>query len=214
MHKSKYKAVIYDCDGVMFDSMEANFAFYQMVLDHCGAPSLDRHDSETMRVLHTYSNRDVLAYLFPDQELRKKGLAFASTIDYRDLVPFMRMEEDFLKTLDLLRDRVGLAVCTNRSTSMEMLLRDFNLAPYFGCVVTAAVVSNPKPHPEPLQKVLTHYGIKPHEALFIGDSEVDRLAAQAASVPFIAYKNDLAAMARIERHLEILPFVFDGEVTG
>lgn len=74
-----------------------------------------------------------------------------------------------------------------------MIIEDFGLEGFFGCIMTAGKVQNPKPHPEPLLKVLEYYGISPQEALFVGDSEVDMQAAQAAGVPFIAYKSDLPA---------------------
>lgn len=202
--KNGYKVVIYDCDGVMFDSFEANFAFYERILSRFDKLPLDRNDAETMRVLHTYANVDVMAYLFAGDDRRAEAQAFAGTIDYRELVPFMLMEEGFRETLNVLQPRVELAVCTNRTTSMDLVLESFDLSRYFGCVMTAARVENPKPHPEPLLKVLEHYRIAPGEALFVGDSHVDRQAAEAAGVPFIAYKADMPAFARIDRHDEIL----------
>ena len=196
--------VIYDCDGVMFDSFEANFAFYSKIVEHFGLPALERANEETMRLLHTYSSRDVLAKLFDGDPREEEALRFAAGIDYRELLPFLRMEEGLVETLEVLRNRVQLAVCTNRSTSVEMLLEDFGLTPYFGYVMTAAKVRNPKPHPEPLLKILEHYRIGPREALFVGDSELDRRAAEAAGVPFVAYKADLPCMRRIDHHPDIL----------
>jgi HAD superfamily hydrolase (TIGR01509 family) len=90
---------------------------------------------------------------------------------------------------------------------MEMLLETYGLDGYFSCVMTAGRVANPKPHPEPLLKVLEHYGIAAREALFVGDSDVDRQAADAAGVPFVAYRGDMPAMARIDRHLDLLPLL-------
>jgi HAD superfamily hydrolase (TIGR01509 family) len=119
----------------------------------------------------------------------------------------MIMEDGFVETLNMLAGRVELAVCTNRSTSMELLLDSFDLTQYFGCVMTASKVDNPKPHPEPLLKVLDHYGLRPDEALFIGDSDVDRQAAEAAAVPFVSYKAGFSAMARIDSHPEILSLI-------
>ena len=197
------KAVIYDCDGVMFDSFEANFAFYERIMTPLGL-TLDRRDEATMRVLHTYANRDVLSFFFPNEPERSKALDLAAAIDYRDLVPLMRIEGGFVETLEALQSQVHLAVCTNRSTSMDAVLLEFDLARYFGCVMTASQVRNPKPHPDPLYRVLEHYRIAPHEALFVGDSEVDRQAAAAACVPFVAYKTDLSGFARIDHHGEIL----------
>ena len=204
MVKTEIKAVIYDCDGVMFDSFEANFAFYGQVMEHFGKPPLDRLDTDTMRVMHTYCNKDVLARLFAGDDRLDQVRAFSATIDYRKLFPLMLMEQGLRETLDALAGRVELAVCTNRASSMEMLLESFDLAGYFSCVMTAGRVLNPKPHPEPLLKVLEHYGIAPCEALFIGDSEVDRQAADAAGVPFVAYRGEMPALARIDRHQDLL----------
>lgn len=204
---ASYKTVIYDCDGVIFDSIEANLAFYNRIMSAFGRPPLDREHGEHMRVLHTYANRDVLTYFFPDPAEFREALQHARQIDYRDLVPFMKLEDGFTEVLERLRPLVSLAVCTNRSTSMEMLLESFKLDAYFSCVMTASKVVNPKPHPEPLLKVLEHYSINAREALFVGDSDVDRQAAAAAGIPFVAYKADLPALARIDHHLEILNLV-------
>ena len=204
---ARYKAVIYDCDGVMFDSFEANLAFYQRIMALMGRPDIDRSNEQQMLVLHTYANREVLAHFFPDLTDFQAAVRHAGSIDYLDLVPLMVMEEGYRETLDALVNRVELAVCTNRSTSMNTVLDSFGLADYFGCVMTASKVANPKPHPEPLLKVLEHYDIAPAEALFVGDSEVDYLAATAAGVPFIAYKNDFPSLARIDRHCDILAFI-------
>jgi len=202
-----YKAVIYDCDGVMFDSMQANFAFYGTVMDHMGL-ALDWNDPEVIRVIHTYANREVMNHFFVDREMREEAVRFAGTIDYRRLIPLMKMEEGFRPTLEALQQKVSLAVCTNRSTSMEAVLEGFELESFFSFVMTAARSTLPKPHPEPLLRILDHYGLMPGEALFVGDSAVDCQAAAAAAVPFVAYKADLLpAIARIDRHEEIIPLV-------
>jgi phosphoglycolate phosphatase-like HAD superfamily hydrolase len=204
---NRFKAVIYDCDGVMFDSFEANFAFYGRIMAMMGKPSLDRGDRELMRILHTFASREVFHHIFPDAVTWGEAMRCASSINYRELTPFMLMEEGFIETLDLLLDCMGLAVCTNRCTSINAVLECFNLGGYFDIVMNAAKVENPKPHPEPLLKIIDHFRIDPDEALFVGDSEVDRQTAVAAGVPFVAYKADLPGFARIDSHREILPLV-------
>jgi phosphoglycolate phosphatase len=206
--KSRYKLVIYDCDGVMFDSLESNYIFYDRILEHLNRPPLDRGDEHARKVLHTYSFSDVMAYFFADDQCRAEALLFAKTIHYHDLAPYMRMEAGLIETLDRLKGRVSLAVCTNRAGSMDLIIDDFGLNGYFECVMTASQVTNPKPHPEPLLKVLAYFGIEPHEALFVGDGEVDMLSARGAGVPFVAYKTPLPGQPRIERHDGILPHIF------
>jgi HAD superfamily hydrolase (TIGR01509 family) len=133
-----------------------------------------------------------------------KAVRFTGTIDYRQLIPLMKMEEGLTETLSQLRGSVRLAVCTNRSTSMDAVLESFNLGSYFDFVMTAAKASFPKPHPDPLLRLLAYFGLKTHEVVFIGDSTIDSQAAAAAGVPFVAYRAELPATARIERHEEIL----------
>jgi HAD superfamily hydrolase (TIGR01509 family) len=200
---SRYKLIIYDCDGVMFDTLESNYIFYDSVMDYLGRPPLDRSDLIARNVLHTFSFNNVMEYFFAGDDRHDEALAFAKTIHYQDLAPFMRMEEGLIETLDRLKESVALAVCTNRATSMEMIIDDFGLQGYFSCVMTAAQVTNPKPHPEPLLKVLEHFGIAAGEALFVGDGEVDMLSARDAGVPFISYKSNLPALARLQRHTDI-----------
>ncbi len=212
-----FKTVIYDCDGVMFDSFEANLLFYDRIMEMLGNPPLDRGDTELMHILHTRASHDVLRHIFPDDTSWHAAMGCVSAVDYSGLIPFMRMEEGFRETLDILAPRLDLAVCTNRAKTMAMVLDHFDLARYFGIVMTALRVTNPKPHPEPLLKVLDYYRIAAHEALFVGDSEVDRQAALAAGVPFVAYKADLPSFARIHRHeeiLDILSLPTSGAVAG
>ena len=202
-----FKVIIYDCDGVMFDSREASFAFHMKIINEFGKVPPDKNDIETMRVLNTYSNRDVIEYLFPGDDRREEVERFASNIDYREFVPFMRMEEGLVETLEVLKHRFGLAICTNRAISMNAVLNAFGLTNFFGCVMTSNKVEKPKPHPESLLKVIEHYQIQSKEALFVGDSDVDYKAAAAAKVPFVAYKADLPGIASIDRHTDILKYL-------
>jgi HAD superfamily hydrolase (TIGR01509 family) len=209
--KSRYKVVIYDCDGVILDSIESNYIFYNRVMNYLGRAPLDRLDLDAKRVLHTYSFNNVMEYFFADDACREVAFQFAKTIHYRDLMPFMRIEDGFVAALDQLKGSTSLAICTNRATSMEMIIEDFGLSGYFEFVMTASQVTNPKPHPEPLLKVLEYFGAEPEEALFIGDGEVDMQAAKGAGIPFISYKSQLPALARIQHHSEIVRHVFFGQ---
>lgn len=206
--KSRYKVVIYDCDGVILDSIESNYIFYNRIMEGLGRPPINRLCSESERVLHTYSYLNVIEHFFGNDPQKEQALDIGKTIRYRELMPYMKREEELLETLTVLKEHVELAICTNRASSMEMIIEDFGLQGFFGCIMTADKVQHPKPHPEPLQRVLEHYGIAPHEALFVGDSAVDMQAAAAAGVPFIAYKSQLSALAGIKRHSQVLEHVF------
>ena len=56
-------------------------------------------------------------------------------------------------------------------------------------VVSSLDVDQPKPHPESLEKIMDRFGLSPERVVYIGDSEIDEQTAEAAAVPFMAYKN-------------------------
>jgi len=182
---SNIKAVIFDCDGVLFDSQEANIRFYNSILTHFGHSAL-REDQ--VAYVHMHSLQESLVYLFPEEQ-REEVFNYCRTLDFREFNKFLKIEKGLLEFLRFLQTRYKTDIATNRTVSMDLVLREFHLEPYFGLVVTAADVEKPKPHPETIEKILTTFSIKPDEALFIGDSEVDQMLAAETGVIFIAYKN-------------------------
>ena len=145
--KLRYDVLIYDCDGVILDSIESNYVFYNRIMAGLGRPSIDRLCKESETVLHTYSYLDVIEHFFGNDPQKQQALELGKTIRYRELMPYMRREEGLLEVLQELHPLVQLAVCTNRAASMEMIIDDFGLSGLFSCIMTAGKVTNPKPHP-------------------------------------------------------------------
>jgi HAD superfamily hydrolase (TIGR01509 family) len=182
----RVKGVIFDCDGVMVDSLEANTVFYNWFKQQCGLPPMD--EEETAYV-HAHSVKASLARIIPE-ELHPRVDELRAQVDYRDLLPYIRMEPGLVSLLALLRSQgVSLAVNTNRTTTMELLLDHLGLHGFFFPVVTAGKVSMAKPHPEGVHYILRTWGVAPSEAAYVGDSGVDERTAQTSGVRFWAYKN-------------------------
>ncbi len=81
---------------------------------------------------------------------------------------------------------IKVAVCTNNSSYTAIsILRELNLLDLIDVIVTRDDVERLKPYPDPLLLVCSKLKISPSEALFIGDSLVDLLAAKAAGTKFI-----------------------------
>ncbi len=201
---SKYRGVIYDCDGVLFDSTENNKVFYNRVCRAMGRAPL--RDDE-FKYVHMHTVQEAVSFLFREKpEWVEKARSFVATMDPNDFIPLMKMEPHLLQALDLLQKRgVRRAVDTNRTHSMRLIMDAFGLWPYFEMVVTALDVQNPKPHAESVIKILQAFGLEKEEAIFVGDSEVDRQTADAAGIRFIAYKNPQIANGwLIQDHLELL----------
>jgi HAD superfamily hydrolase (TIGR01509 family) len=200
--------VIYDCDGVLFDSLAAN----RMLYDHI-ALSSERGPltEEELVYCHMHTVAESIHRLFEkDPEAEARALKFWNEqINFMDFIPYLVMEPHLLETLSALRERgVMTAISTNRTTSMPYIIKRFGLGPCFDMVVTALDVARPKPHPESVIRIIGALGVRTEATLYVGDSEIDLDTARSAGVRFVAYKNRaISTGIVIDDHREILKFL-------
>ena len=180
------KIVAFDCDGVMFDTTEANTAYYNHILDHFGRPALT---AEQFAYCHSHTADQAIANLFNDEEGLRAAQSYRKSMSYLPFLKNMEMEPYLKPLIEMLRPRYKTAVATNRSDTMDRVISEHGLEGYFDLVVCSNDVDHPKPHPDQLVKILEYFGIEPCDSLYVGDSDLDEIAAKAAGVPFVAYKN-------------------------
>jgi len=186
MNIKDVKAVAFDCDGVMFDTTQSNKAYYNQILAHFEKPSMT---DEQFRFVHMHTVDNSLDYLFQDQKVRLEAENVRRNMNYSPLIKYMEIEPFLKPLIKKLRPAYKTAVATNRSDTMKGVLSEHGLDGYFDIVICALDVKNPKPHPEALLTILNHLNILSHEAVYIGDSELDEIAAKESGIPFIAYNN-------------------------
>ncbi len=197
----KESALIFDCDGVMFDSRQANVNYYNALLAHYGLPPLTK---EQVPFIHMNTADESVRYILQATPYLEDALNYRLQMDYRPFIKDMVMEPGLKELLSRLKTRAGLAVATNRSNTIGEVLEFKGLTGYFDIVVSSLDVNKPKPHPESLFKILDFFSLAPEQALYVGDSIIDYETARSAGVPFIAYKNkELNAEHHIDRLLDI-----------
>jgi phosphoglycolate phosphatase len=198
---SHVKVVAFDCDGVMFDSVQSNMDYYNSILNHFGKPQMT---PDQFAYAHMHTANEVLGNLFNDPEELEAACAFRKKMSYWPFIKGMKMEPDLRGLLEKIRPKYKTAIATNRSDTMQGILVEHGLEGYFDFVVCALDVINPKPHPESLIKILEHFNIKPSRAIYVGDSVLDEMAAKGAGIPLVSYKNkDLSAQYHISRLKEL-----------
>jgi phosphoglycolate phosphatase len=195
-------AVIFDCDGVMFDSRQANANFYNHLLARFGLSPLGE---EQLAFVHMHTAEKSVEYLFKGTPYLEAAQIYRMEMEYTPFIRDMAIEPDLKPLLQALKPRMGLAVATNRSNTMREVLELHALQLYFDIVVTSLDVERAKPHPDPLFKILSFFEISPRQAIYIGDSSVDAETAASAGVPFASYKNrEIRADFHLTHLLEIL----------
>jgi len=186
MDTTVIKAVVFDCDGVMFDTAQANRKFYDDIL--AGFNKIPLND-EQFKNVHMMTVTAAVEYLFPEMDDHRPVYEMIKSVGYETVVPFMLMEPGLMELLDALRQAGMLrGVATNRTNTMEKVLAEHKLATAFDIVVTASDVAKPKPYPDQLEKIMGAYALLPRQIVFIGDSVYDQKAAEAAGTWFIAFK--------------------------
>lgn len=207
---ASYRIIIYDCDGVLFDSRESNRAFYNHILEKFGLPAMGQ---DQLDFVHASTAEQAIDFLFADDPRREEAQRYRLSMDYKPFVPLMKMEPHVREVLRALKSKCWTALATNRGLTMPIVIREHGLDGLFDMVVTSLDVKEPKPHPECIQKILHRFKLVPSEALYVGDSEVDRLVAEKAKVDFASYRNpSLDAKYHLHDHLDILEIV-DGART-
>ncbi|MDI6852451.1 MAG: HAD hydrolase-like protein [Deltaproteobacteria bacterium] len=194
------KLVGFDCDGVLFDSRDANIAYYNAILAAFGRPPMDPADVD---YVHSHTARQSVEYLFREADNLEEVLDYCRGLDYQPFIPLMLEAPHLRNFLIFLRPRYYTAVATNRTTTTHPVLQYHGLEHHFDLVVSALDVSRPKPHPESFWRILEHFQLRPEEAIYIGDSQVDEEFAHNAGVALVAYRNpSLKAAYHLESFAE------------
>ncbi|MDY6792951.1 MAG: HAD family hydrolase [Thermodesulfobacteriota bacterium] len=182
----KIKVVAFDCDGVLFDTKKANMAYYNQVLNHFDLPAMTK-EQFVFTQMHTVDQS--LAYLFEDKTTLESAQTYRKRLSYIPFLKFMEIEPCLKPLLQKLRPAFKTAIATNRTDTMDRVLVEHDLTEFFDLVVTASDVKRPKPHPEPLVKIIEHFSVRPQQMIYVGDSKLDESAANAAGVVMVAYNN-------------------------
>ncbi len=197
------KLIVFDCDGVMFDSKNTNIAFYNHLLSHFSHGPMDAEEED---FVHMNNVADSVSYIF--RHYSSPSLqdihAYREQCSYEPFLQYMKMEEDLVEFLEIASKKYHLAISTNRTNTMIPLLKSYNLDHYFDKVVTAATAARPKPAPDGLIEILDHFQCSADETIFIGDSIFDEEHAAGCKVPLIAFKNEkLRTPYHVESFTEI-----------
>src|SRR5665647_245129 len=198
------KLVVFDCDGVMFSSREANRVYYNHLLQAFSCPPMDE---EELNHVHIHNVNDSIVHIFRNHThvsidavtTYRKGL------DYSPYLQYMEMEPDLIEFLQTIKPRYHTAISTNRTDTMETILDTFALRPWFDMVVTAMVATRPKPAPDGLLMILERFQARPDETIYIGDSVIDQDHCASVGIDLIAFKNSaLPARYHVKNFMSIL----------
>lgn len=184
----KPKLVIFDFDGTLGDTRHNIVVTLQRTMSLMGLPL--RSESECASTIGL-TLEDSFRTMYPEIDEAKAKECVAT---YRDIF-YQSIEEltpnlfegvsDTLARLHAMDIKMSIA-SSRSSPSLLLFLRNMAIADYFGVVLGSDNVTRHKPEPEPVLRSLAEYGVKPSEALVVGDMPVDVLMAHNGGVRCVA----------------------------
>lgn len=192
--ESPPRAVVFDLDGTLLDSLPLVLAAIAHALEPFGAP---RTTMEIFGRLGGPPARFLPALL---DDLRHAPVAIERMEMYHDEnTHLIRVFDGVPRLLEELRaGGVQVAVWTGRDRkSTERLLRAHALDGYFHAILCGDDLPTHKPDPAGLVEILRQLGVAPADALFVGDADVDVLGGVACGVSTILIRH----AREIEAHI-------------
>jgi beta-phosphoglucomutase len=175
---------LFDLDGTLFDTTEANIAAYSQAFQQVGLVFDETH----YRQLFGLRFLEMMQQLAPevDEATRNKVKALKSRF-YKDNLDLVRPNHGLLALLQTISEDYKTALVTTASRSnVENLLTHFNVPqPLFDVIITGEDVAHGKPHPECYQLAADALQANPAECIVFEDSDIGVAAATAAGIKVI-----------------------------
>src|SRR5258708_5612611 len=127
--------VIFDADGVLFDSTESNTAYYNAIFKLIGEPPLDLAEERAgvfMSALQIFEQRDK-----GDTAIVERMREVARTMDSTPFFELLRPHPELRSLLQGIRRTYRLGLATNRSATIPGIIEYLGVADLFDAIASA-----------------------------------------------------------------------------
>jgi beta-phosphoglucomutase len=183
---SRFKAVIFDLDGVITDTAHYHYLAWKRLAESQGV-AFDEAFNEQLKGIDRMGSLDlILAGAAQDYSPRQKlALADTKNAHYQQLISTMSAADllpGAVAALDAVRAaglKIGLASVSKNAFSV---LDRLGIRDRFDDVVDAALLANSKPHPEIFLTAAHHLGVAPADCLGVEDAVAGVASIKAAGM--------------------------------
>jgi beta-phosphoglucomutase len=176
------KAIIFDLDGTLIDSIPAHVRAYQRLANDEFGIYLEQ---ESILKHFGKKTRDIIKALLPVYEKDLDALVKKKQSYYREAFDSIKLLPGINKVLDTIKEK-GIRCALGTSSSrrnVDIVIKKFNLE--FDAIITGEDVERGKPSPDTFLTLAQRLNLSPKDCLVIGDAVYDILAAKKAGMKAI-----------------------------
>jgi phosphoglycolate phosphatase len=184
------RGVLFDFDETLVNSLDTFWHVFNHSAGKAGLPAADK-EKVASGMSHGLGLPNLIKNIYPQidadtMDVFISGLRPAmSEILPRYPVTLKPEAADVLRAIHNAGLKIGMVTARNMSAvSLRRELDGFNINHYFDCIVTGKDHTR-KPSPDGVHACLEKLGLKPEEAVLVGDAEADIIAGQEAGVAVI-----------------------------
>lgn len=183
----KYKAIIFDLDGVICHTDRYHYLAWNRLASHIGV-HFDEEDNNRMRGVSRMASLDIMLEKWtgkPFSDKEKVELAEIKNEYYKELLKQMTEKELDVKVKDTLLwfqergIRLGIG---SSSRNAGFILERIGLSDFFDAVSDGNNITRSKPDPEVFFKAASYLGTEPADCLVVEDAKAGIEAAIAAGM--------------------------------
>jgi len=177
------KLIIFDMDGTLINSGDVITNTINFVRQNIGLENIPKDI-----MLKQLNNPDINSseFFYGTSEFTSEQTELFTKYYDENCTKDIKLYDGIYDLLDKLSKKYILSVATNASSRFaKQMLKALDIDKFFQFLIGHDMVKNPKPSGEMILKTLDKLDIKQQNAILIGDSQKDKLAAKNASINFI-----------------------------
>ena len=185
----KYKACLFDLDGVLVDTAIYHFQAWKNLGKQFGYELTEEQNEQLKGVSRVESLNKILDWAnYSATQEQKSGWLIEKNEDYLRLISNMNPSEilpgvlDFLQQIKDLGYKIALG---SASKNAEIILEKTGLMPWFDLIIDGNKVSKSKPDPEVFLKGAEGLGFAPETCIVFEDAQAGVEAAKAGNMKAI-----------------------------
>lgn len=170
----KYKAIIFDLDGVICHTDEYHYLAWKSVADSLSIP-FDREINNRLRGVSRMESLDIILEKYNGRlsRVEKEELAAQKNELYKQYLTRMSekdLSDEVKRTLDTLRAKGLLLAIGSSSKNTGFILKQIGLDGYFDAVSDGNNIKKSKPDPEVFLKAAGYLSTEPVDCIVVEDA--------------------------------------------